>query len=328
MKRREFITLLGGAAAEFPLPALAQPNKMRRVGVLMAGAELDLEWPRLEAALEQELKNLGWTRGRDIRIDYRWPGDDTDRINAYAIDLVELGSDLIVAASTFGVQAVRRRTESIPVIFMNVADPVASGLVPNLNRPGGATTGFTAADYRICGKWLEIIKEMAPRTSRVALIFNPDTASQAKHFLSPIEAAAPAFATKPVSTPFRTAQDVERTIEGFARTQSALLIMPDSSTILHRQLIIELASKHKLPAVYPFRFFATDGGLASFGINMAAQCSEVAAYIDRILRGREPGELPVQPPSKFELVINMKTAKTAGIAVPPALLGRANEVID
>jgi len=327
MKRREFITLLGATAA-FPRPARAQTYRMRRIGVLMAGAELDLEWPRLEAALEQELKNLGWTRGRDIRIDYRWPGDDADRINAYAIDLVELGPDLIVAASTFGVQAVRRRTESIPVIFMNVTDPVASGLVPNLTRPGGATTGFTAADYRICGKWLEIIKEMSPRTSRVAIIFNPDTASHAKNFLSPIEAAAPAFATKPVSTPFRSAQEIERAIEGFARTPSALLIVPDSGTILHRQQIIELASKHKLPAVYPFRFFAADGGLASFGINLAAQCSEVAAYIDRILRGRGTGELPVQPPSKFELVINMKTAKTANIAMPPALLARANEVIE
>jgi putative ABC transport system substrate-binding protein len=330
VKRREFIKLLGGAAAAFPLAARAQqPGKIRRIGVLMGGAELDLEWQRLEPALEQELKRLGWARGRDIRIDYRWPGDYIDRINAYAIDLVELGPDLIVAASTPGVQAVRRRSESIPIVFLNVADPIGSGLVPNLSRPGAGMTGFTASDYAICGKWLEIVKEISPRTVRVALVFNPDTAPNAKNYLTPLEGAAPAFAIKPSTMPFRTAQEIERAIEGFARpANSALIIMPESSTIMHRQLIIELANRHKLPAVYPFRFFATSGGMASYSADMTAQCREVASYVDRILRGQAPGDLPVQAPTKFELVINLKTAKALGLAVPPTLIGRANEVIE
>jgi putative ABC transport system substrate-binding protein len=329
VKRREFIKLLGGAVTAFPLPARAQPPRVRRIGVLMGGAEFDLDWQRLEFAFETELKNLGWARGRDIRIDYRWPGDYIDRINAYAIDLVELGPDLIVAASTPGVQAVRRRSESIPIVFLNVADPIGSGLVPNLSRPGAGMTGFTASDYAICGKWLEIIKEISPRTSRAALVFNPDTAPNAKDYLTPLEGAAPAFAIKPSTMPFRTAQEIERAIEGFARpANSALVIMPETSTIIHRQLIIELANRHKLPAIYPFRFFATSGGMASYSADMTAQCREAASYVDRILRGQGPGDLPVQAPKKFELVINLKTAKALGLAVPPTLTGRASEVIE
>jgi putative ABC transport system substrate-binding protein len=328
MRRREFLTFLGGAAV-LPQPARAQPPRMRRIGILMSGAELDLEWPRLESALEMEFKKLGWMRGRDLRIDYRWPGDDVDRINAYAIDLVELGPELIVVATTPAVQAVRRRSETIPIIFLNVADPVSGGLVPNVTRPGGSTTGFTASDYSICKKWLEIVKEIAPRTSRVALVFNPDTAPNAKEFLTPLESAAPAFAIKPAAMPFRNVQEVERAMEGFARpANSALLIMPEPSTILERQSIIELANKNKLPAVYPFRFFATGGGLASYGANMAAQCREVATYVDRILRGQSPGSLPIQAPTKFELVINLKTAKALNLALSPALLARAQETIE
>ncbi len=329
MRRREFLTLLGSAAAAFPLPARAQPHRMRRIGILMSGAELDLEWPRLESAIENELKKLGWVRGRDLPIDYRWPGDDVDRINAYAIDLVELGPELIVVATTPAVQAVRRRSESIPIIFLNVADPIGGGLITNVARPGGSTTGFTASDYSISKKWLEIVKEIAPRTSRVALVFNPDTAPNAKEFLGPLESAAPAFAIKSAAMPFRNAQEIERAIEGFARpANGALLIMPEPSTILERQSIIDLANKIKVPAVYPFRFFATGGGLASYGADMAAQCKEVASYVDRILRGQNPGNLPVQPPTKFELVINLRTAKTLNLTLPPALLAHAQEMIE
>jgi ABC-type uncharacterized transport system substrate-binding protein len=332
VKRRAFISLLGGAAvtpAFLPSVARAQPGKIRRIGVLMGGAELDLQWQRLESAFEQELKNLGWSRGRDIRIDYRWPGDDVDRINAYAIELVEMGPELIVTASTPGVQAVRRRTESIPVIFVNVTDPVASGLVPNLNRPGGSITGFTSSDQTICAKWLEIVKEIAPRTSRVALVFNPDTSTHAQNFLHPLETAAPSFGIKSIALPFRTAQDVERGIEGLGRVPpSALLIAPDTSTILNRQLIIDMANKYRLPTVYPIRFFATSGGLASYGIDVVAQGKGAAAYVDRVLRGQKPGDLPVLAPVKFELVINLKTATSLNITVPPKLLARADEVIE
>jgi putative tryptophan/tyrosine transport system substrate-binding protein len=329
MKRREFIALLAGATTAFPLPAFPQRHRMRRIGILMSGAELDLDWQRLESAIEMELKKLGWVRGRDIRIDYRWPGDDVGRINAYAIDLVELGPELIVVATAPAVQAVRRRSDSIPVIFLNVADPIGSGLVPNLPRPGAKMTGFTASDYSICRKWLEIVKEVAPRTARVALVFNPDTAPNAKEFLKPLETAAPALAIKPAAMPFRTTQEIERAIEGFARpANGALLIMPEPNTILERQSIIDLASKYKLPAVYPFRFFAASGGLASYGADMPAQCTEVAIYIDRILRGQSAGDLPVQAPTKFELVINLKTARALNFTLPPALLARANEVIE
>ena len=329
MRRREFLTFLGGAAAAFPLPARARPPRVRRIGILMSGAELDLEWPRLESAIETELKNLGWVRGRDLRIDYRWPGDDVARINAYAIDLVELGPELIIVATTPGVQAVRRRSESIPIIFLNVSDPIGGGLIANIARPGGNTTGFIASDYSICKKWLEIVKEFAPRTSRVALVFNPDTAPNAKEFLTTLKSAASVIAIKAAAMPFRNAQEIERAIEGFARpANSALLIMPEPSTILERQSIIEFANKNKLPAIYPFRFFTTGGGLASYGADMAAQCREVAAYVDHILRGQSPGNLPVQAPAKFELVINLKTAKTLNLALPAALLARAQETIE
>jgi putative ABC transport system substrate-binding protein len=227
------------------------------------------------------------------------------------------------------VQAVRRRSETIPIIFLNVADPIGSGLIANAARPGGITTGFTAPDSSICKKWLEIVKEIAPRTSRVALVFNPDTAPNAKEFLKPLESIAPAFAIKPAAMPFRNAQEIERAIESFSRpANSALLIMPEPSTILERQSIIELANKNKLPAVYPFRFFAAGGGLMSYGADMTAQCREAASYVDRILRGQSPGSLPVQAPTKFELVINLKTAKALNLALPPALLARAQETIE
>jgi putative ABC transport system substrate-binding protein len=334
MRRREFITLLGGAAAacsvSWPLPARAQsPERPRRLGILMGAAQHDLDWQRLQSALEQELRNLGWIRGRNLRIDYRWPGDDISRTNTAAIELVELGPDVIVTDSAPNVQALRRRTDSIPIVFVNVDDPVGNGLVPNLAHPGGSITGFTAFDYRIGEKWLELVKEIAPRTSRIAFVFNPDTALDARNYLSPLEAATPSTAVKPVSMPFRTATELEHAIGAFARAANgALLIAPDTSTVLHRRSIIDLANRHRLPAVYPSRFFATDGGLASYGIDTAAECKGAASYIDRILRGEGPGSLPVQAPAKFELVVNAKTAKALGLAVPPSLLARADEVIE
>jgi putative ABC transport system substrate-binding protein len=328
--RREFIALLGGTAAAFPLTGLAQtPERTRRIGILMGAAEHDLDWQRLQSALEQELRNLGWIQGRNLRIDYRWPGDDVSRTNTAAIELVELGPEIIVTDSVRNVQALRRRTDSIPIIFVNVGDPVGNGLVPNLARPGGSITGFTAFDYTISEKWLDIIKELAPRTSRIALVFNPETARDARKFLSPLEAATPSTAIKPVSMPFRTATELELAIGAFARAPNgALLVAPDTSAVLHRRSIIDMANRNRLPAVYPSRFFAIDGGLVSYGIDTATKCKGVASYIDRILRGQSPGDIPVQAPAKFELVVNAKTAKALGISVPPALLARANEVIE
>ena len=305
------------------------PERTRRIGILMGAAEHDLDWPRLQSALEQELKNLGWIRGRNLRIDYRWPGDDVGRTNTAAIELVELGPDVIVTDSASNVQALRRRTDSIPIIFVNVGDPVGNGVVPNLTRPGGSITGFTTFDSKIGEKWLELVKEIAPRVSRVALLFNPDTALDARNYLSPLEAAAPSTAIKPVSMPFRTATELELAIGTFARAPNgALLILPDTSAVLHRRSIIDMANRHRLPAVYPSRFFVTDGGLVSYGMDTAAECKGAASYIDRILRGQSPGDLPVQAPEKFELVVNAKTAKALGLAVPPSLLARADEVIE
>jgi putative tryptophan/tyrosine transport system substrate-binding protein len=329
MRRREFITLLGGAVVA-PLAARAQqPPGMRRIGVLMGGAEHDLDWQRLEAAFEQELKSLGWQRGRDIRIDYRWPGDEPDRVAAHAIELIEMGPELIVTAAATGVQAVRRRTDAIPVVFVNAAEPVRNGLVANLARPGGNVTGFAAADFSISEAWLNIIKEIAPRTAQLAVVFNPETATQASNYLQPLEPAARSLKTKAVSIPFTSESEVEKAIDAFARQPNgALIAIPDSSTALCRRSIIETANKRKLPAVFPFRFFAADGGLASYGADIAAQCRGAASYVDRILRGANPGDLPVQPAAKYEFVINQKTAKALNIAMPPALLARADEVID
>jgi putative ABC transport system substrate-binding protein len=307
----------------------ADRTQMKRIGVLMGGTEHDLDWQRLETAFEQELKNLGWLRGRELRIDYRWPGDDMERINASAVELVEVGPDLIVTAATYGVQAVRRRTDSIPIVFINAADPVGNGLVKNLARPGGVTTGFAASDYSISEIWLEIIKEIAPRTSQVAVIFNPDTATLARNFLRPLEPASRTYKTKSVSMPFQTEAEIERAIDAFGRQPNgALLTMPDITTALCRRAIIETANRKKLPAIYPFRFFAADGGLASYNVDIVAQVKAAASYVDRILRGQNPGDLPVQPAAKFELVINQKTAKALNITVPPALLARADEVIE
>jgi putative ABC transport system substrate-binding protein len=329
VKRRSFLALLGGAAA-YPLVSFARADeRMRKIGILMGGAEHDLDWQRLQAAFDQEFKTLGWLNGRDIRIDYRWPGDDIERINAAATELVETGPDIIVTAATYGVQAVRLRTDTIPIIFVNAADPIGNGLVPNFDRPGGNITGFAAAEYTISETWLEIIKEIAPRTGQLAVVFNPDTASAARNFLKPLETAARAQKVKPVSTPFKTDADAESVIESFARAPNgAILAMPDSSTALSRRAIIETASRKKLPAVYPFRFFATDGGLASYGADIAAQCRKAVAYVDQVLRGKKAGDLPVQPAAKFELVINLKAARAQGLSIPQALIARADEVID
>ena len=329
MRRRAFIASLGGAAAcTVVRPARANP-RVRKIGILMGGAEHDLDWQRLEAAFEQEFKTLGWSIGRDIRIDYRWPGEDAERINAMAIELVETGPEIIIAAATYGVQAIRQRSESIPIVFVDAADPVGNGLVANLYHPGGNITGFAAADDAIAEKWLQIVKELAPHTSQIGTIFNPDTALLAKKFLKPLEATARAQKVKLTSIPFKTDAEIENAIEAFARApNSALLTLPDSSTAFSRVTITETANRRKLPAVYPFRFFAADGGLASYGTDIAAQCRKAASYVDQILRGKKVGDLPVQAATKFELVVNAKTAKALNITVPPTLLARADEVIE
>jgi putative ABC transport system substrate-binding protein len=326
MKRRAFITLLGGAAA-WPLAAGAQQEPVRRIGIMLT-VERDPSQQARVAAFRRGLEELGWREGRNIRFEYRWPGDDPEIIKTYAAELVALAPDLILCGVTPGVQALQRETSSIPILFANVADPVGSGLVSSLAKPSRNATGFQALEYAIVGKWLGLLKEIAPDIERVALIGSPGTVFS-KSFVRSLESVAPSFAVTPVEIDVRTARDIEQAIEAFAaRPNGGLLTVPAITATLHRSLIFALTARHRLPAVYPFRYFTADGGLASYGPDLVDQYRQVAGYADRILRGAKPADLPVQVPTKYELVINLKTAKAVGIEIPPVLLARADEVIE
>jgi len=330
MRRREFVILLGGgAAAAWPLAARAQQsNRLRVVGVLLAMAPDDPEAQLRIKAFEAGLRELGWTEGRNLRLEYRWAGGDAALLRKQATELVGLAPDLILATST-PVLAALRQEKTLPIVFVQVTDPIGGGFVPNLARPGGSLTGFTSFEFTIGSKWLEALKHVAPAVTRVALIFNPDTAPFAHLFWQPVEAAAPSFDIEPMQAPVRDVGEIERTIAAFARNANGgLMVLPDVSTTNHRDLIIALAARHRLPAVYPFRYFATSGGLMSYGSDLADIYRRAASYVDRILKGAVPGDLPVQAPTKFEFVINVKTANALGLTVPPRWLGRADEVIE
>jgi ABC-type uncharacterized transport system substrate-binding protein len=329
MKRREFITLLGGAAA-WPVAARAQqPDRVRRIGVLMPLAADDPEARARIAAFHRRLRELGWTEGHNIRIDYRWALGDTGRIRAQAAELVSLKPDIIVGSSTPVVVTLQAETRTIPILFVQVIDPVAAGFVNSLARPGGNLTGITNFEFTMGGKWLETLKEISPQLARVAVLYDPKTAPYAGSLLRSIAEAAPSFAIEPTDTPVQNAAETERVIEGFAqKSNGGLLVLPDVSTLNHRDLIIARAVQHRLPAVYPFRYFATSGGLVSYGIDSVDTYRQVASYVDRILRGSKPADLPVQAPVKFELVINAQTARKLGLTAPPTLLARADEVIE
>jgi ABC-type uncharacterized transport system substrate-binding protein len=330
MRRREFVILLGGgAAAAWPLAARAQQsNRLRVVGVLLAMAPDDPEAQQRIKAFEAGLRELGWTEGRNLRLEYRWAVGDAALLRKQATELVGLAPDLILATST-PVLAALRQEKTLPIVFVQVTDPIGGGFVPNLARPGGSLTGFTSFEFTIGSKWLEALKHVAPVVTRVALIFNPDTAPFAHLFWQPVEAAAPSFDVEPMQAPVRDIGEIERTIAAFARHASGgLMVLPDVSTTNHRDLIIALAARHRLPAVYPYRYFATSGGLMSYGSDLADIYRRAASYVDRILKGAVPGDLPVQAPTKFEFVINLKTANALGLTVPPRWLGRADEVIE
>jgi ABC-type uncharacterized transport system substrate-binding protein len=329
VRRREFITLLGGAAATWPLGAGAQQsNRQRLVGVLLAMAPSDPEAQLRVKAFEAGLQELGWTDGRNVRLEYRWAPGDATHLRSQATELVGLAPDLILATST-PVLAALRDEKPLPIVFVQVTDPVGGGFVPNLARPGGYLTGFTSFEFTIGSKWLEALKHVAPDVTRVALIFNPDTAPFAHMFWQPVEDAAPSFDVEPIQAPVRDIGEIERAIAAFARhANGGLMVLPDVSTTNHRDLIIALAARHRLPAVYPYRHFAASGGLMSYGSDLADIYRRAASYVDRILKGAVLGELPVQAPAKFEFVINLKTAKALGLTVPPLLLGRADEVIE
>jgi putative tryptophan/tyrosine transport system substrate-binding protein len=328
MKRREFITLLGGAAA-WPLAVQAQQReKMRRVGVLMNLTADDPQSPVRLAAFLQGLQEAGWTDGRNVRIEYLWGANDVERSRNYAAELVALAPDVILASGSAAVAALQQATRTLPIVFVTVVDPVGSGFVDSLARPGGNITGFPLFEYGISGKWLELLKEIAPPVTRVAVLRDPALASGGGQ-LGAIQSVAPSFGVEWSPVNMRDAGEIERGVTAFARSPNGGLIVTGSTlATLHRDLIVALAARHRLPAIYPQRYYLTGGGLISYGADTTDPYRRAAGYVDRILKGEKPADLPVQAPTKYELVINLKTARALGLEVPPTLLARADEVIE
>ena len=328
MRRREFITLFGGAAVAWPLTVRAQQtDRMRHIGVLMGLAENDPDSKARLTGFRQGLERLGWSEGRNVRIDYRFAPANVGQAQVPARELVALQPDVILGQGTPVVAALQRESQAIPIVFVNVSDPIGSGLVASLARPGGNLTGLLQYEASIAGKWLAMLKEIAPRLARAALVMNP--IGSYDYFRQSAEALAPSLKIELVLSPVGTAADIERTIESFARVPNGgLLLPPDNMTSTHRDLIISLAAKHRLPAVYSLRVFVAAGGLMSYGTDQVEMLRQAAYYVDRILRGAKPADLPVQAPTKYETVVNLKTAKALGLTVPPALLTSADEVIE
>jgi ABC-type uncharacterized transport system substrate-binding protein len=329
VRRREFITLLGSAAATWPLAARTQqPDRVRRIGVLMNGAADDPEQQARLTGFLQGLQQLGWTDGRNVRIDTRWGAGDVERFRSYAAELVALVPDVILASGSPVMASLQQATRTVPIVFALVSDPVGSGYVASLARPGGNATGFASTEFGISGKWLELLKEITPGVTRVAVLRDPANALGIGQFAA-IQSVAPSFGVELSPIDVRDAGEIERDITAFARSSNGGLIVPAGPlAALHRELIITLAARHRLLTVYPTRFFATGGGLISYGPNTIDPFRGAAGYVDRILKGENPADLPVQAPTKIELVINLKTAKALGIELPPTLLARADEVIE
>jgi putative ABC transport system substrate-binding protein len=330
--RRTFLTALGGAAASAllrPLDARAQQNeRMRRIGVLMNLAAEDLETQARLAAFAQALQQSGWTIGQNVRIDDRAAGGNTDKLRSYAAELVALAPDVILAQSSTAVALLLQATRSVPIVFADISDPVGAGFVDSLARPGGNATGFMLLEYSLSGKWLELLKQIVPRLTRAAVLRDPANPSGIGQF-SAIQAAAQSLGVEVSPISVRDAGEIERAVEAFARTANGgLIVTPSASVSVYHDLIIALAARHKLPAVYSFGSLVTRGGLISYGPDTVAQFRSAAGYVDRILKGEKPADLPVQAPTKFELVINLKTAKALGLNVPTAVLARADEVIE
>jgi putative tryptophan/tyrosine transport system substrate-binding protein len=331
VRRREFITLLGGTAVAWPIAARAQqPERMRRIGVLMGYPENDLEGRAWFAAFREGLEKLGWVEDRNIRFDTRWATpEDAEARRRFAKELVALQPDLILSAVTPTTAALLELTRTIPIVFATVSDPVGSGFVASLAQPGGNVTGFQAMVGSLAGKWLELFKEIAPRVTRAAMLFNPAVAPYAESYLNPLKAAAASFAVEAIAAPVRDMSELESVVAAQTRAPNgSLVVMPDLFTSVHRAEITSLAARYGLPAVYPRRIFTELGGLLSYGYDELDSYRRAAMYADRILKGEKPSELPVQAPVKFELVINLKTAKALGLAVPDKLLALADEVIE
>jgi putative ABC transport system substrate-binding protein len=330
IRRRTFITLLGGAAAAWPLAARAQQaERVRRIGLIMSVPESDREGQARVVAFREGLQHLGWTEGRNIQIDTRWATPDVESVQRFAKELVALKPDLIFSQNTLTTASVLQQTRTIPIIFANVPDPIGSGFVASLPRPGGNVTGFIDFEPTMAGKWLELLKEIAPRVSRVAYSFNPATATYAEYYLGPFKAAAMVFGVAAIEAPVHDASELESVIAAQAREPNGgLIVMSDAFMQAHRVEITSLAARYRLPTVYPWRYYTDLGGLLSYGNNLIDQYRRAATYAHRILRGEKPGELPVQAPVKFEMTINLKTAKALGLTVPDKLLVAADEVIE
>jgi putative tryptophan/tyrosine transport system substrate-binding protein len=331
MRRREFITLLGGAAAAWPLAARAQQGeRVRRIGVLAgAAAEDDSAAQAFLAIFRQTLQQLGWTEGRNIRYEYRSRSSgNVDVARRNAAELVALEPDVILVGGATNVEALQRATRNIPIVFAGLTDPVGAGFVESLARPGGNTTGLTSFEYGLSAKWVELLKEIAPRLTRAGVL-REQGSSVGIGLWAAMQGAAPSLGLELRPIGARESSDVERGIAAFARgPNGGLIVTVGAIAIRHRDLIVTLAARHQLPAVYPFRYFATSGGLLSYGPDINEQYRRAASYVDRILKGEKPADLPVQAPTKYELVINLKTAKALGLEVPPTLLARADEVIE
>jgi putative ABC transport system substrate-binding protein len=327
--RRKFLATLGGAAAAWPLAARAQQReRMRHIGVLMSLAADDPEGPIRIAAFAQGLQELGWTVGANLRIDYRWTAGDADRSRTYAAEFVALALDAILASGGSTVGPLLQATRTVPVVFVDIVDPVGGGFVASMARPGRNATGFTNYEYGMSAKWLELLKQIAPQVTRVAVMRDPSLTSGTA-MLAAIQAVAPSFGVELSPLDERVVGEIERAIIAFRRgSNDGLIVVGNPTANFHRNLIVTLAAKYRLPAVYPYRYYITSGGLISYGLDATDQYRRAAGYIDRILKGEKPADLPVQAPTKYELVINLKTAKTLGLEVPPTLLARADEVIE
>jgi ABC-type uncharacterized transport system substrate-binding protein len=333
VRRRDFITLVVGAAVAqilpWPLAARAQQSvRKARIGVLMGPAETDPDGQARAGAFRDALASLGWNDGRNVQLDYRWVGGDRSRAKSYAAELVDLGVAVIMANGTLQLASAQQATKTIPVVFAQVSDPVGGGFVASIAHPGGNITGFTDFEYSFSVKWLEVLKEIAPAVARVAVIYDPDNPNSLK-FLPPLEAATTSLGVEASRAPVRNADDIVRAIDDFAGTRpGGLIVLPSVPAILHRDRIFAGVARHRLPAVYPYRSFAVDGGLASYGVDVLDMYRGAASYVDRILKGEKPGDLPVQFATKFPFVVNLKAAKAIDHAVPTAVLLRASEVIE
>jgi putative tryptophan/tyrosine transport system substrate-binding protein len=330
MKRRDFIALIGGGTVAWPLAVRAQQTeRMRRVSVLMPYLESNTNAQQWTKAFGDSLQEFGWISGRNIQLDFRWAGPNPDRLRADAAEMVRLGPDVLVATATPSVEALQHETRSIPIVFANVADPVGQGVIASFAKPGGNTTGFGAFEFSIAGKWVQAIKEIAPSVIQIGVIFNPETAPYYGSFLPFVETASRELGVKQIVMPIHDSNPIASTLEQLAKEPSTgLIVIPAALFTNASEVLIATAARLRLPTVYPYSFFAQRGGLVSYGFDVRDMFQRAATYVDRILKGAKPADLPAQQPTKFELVVNLKTARAIGLTVPPSLLARADKVIE